>query len=68
MKCKHPKWRLDENSKGTCVKCGATKQFPVEKKLILRPSEASAMGSIAADSKVNTDSWLHAELHLEEKI
>ena len=69
MKCKHPKWTIDKNNKGTCVVCGATKQFPVEKRLKLRPSEILTFQNLAADSRVNPDSWLHASVpELEEKI
>ena len=66
MKHKHH-YILDENSFGRC-KCGATKQFPVEKKMKLRASEILTFQNLAADSRVNPDAWLHAEVHLEEKI
>jgi len=46
------KYILDENNFGIC-ECGATKQFPVEKKLELRPSEIIAMENLG--SIVNCD-------------
>ena len=60
MKCKHPKWNIDKNNKGTCVECGATKQFPVERKLTLRPSEVSSIDSLGSEAGYDPDSWLNA--------
>ena len=60
MNCKHPKWTLDKNSLGTCVECGATRQFPVECKLELRPSEISAIEGL--DTSGDFDGWLHTQL------
>ena len=44
---------LNENSLGRCKHCPATKQFPVEKRLKLRPSEIIAMENLG--SIVNCD-------------
>ena len=47
---------LDKNSFGRC-KCGATKQFPVEKRLKLRPSEASAMDGLYSAFTPDIGGW-----------
>jgi hypothetical protein len=57
---------LNKNNFGKC-KCGATKQFPVEKKLALRPSEVLTFENLSRDSRVDPSSWLNAEIY-EEKI
>ena len=63
MNCKHRKWILDKNNLGTCVKCPATKQFPVVSKITLRPSEVLTMENLGPDSKCNPDAWCSASVH-----
>ena len=63
MKCKHPKWTIDKDNKGTCVVCGASKQFTVEKRQKLRVSEVSAIEGIGGEAVYNPDSWLNATSH-----
>ena len=59
MKHKHF-WILDKNSFGKC-KCGATKQFPVERRLTLRPSEIAALEGKCSEVAYDPDaSWLNA--------
>ena len=53
---------LDENNFGRC-KCGASKQFPVEKRQKLRASEVSAIEGIGGEAVYNPDSWLNATSH-----
>ena len=56
------KYILDENSFGRCKypRCKATKQFPVERKLTLRPSEVLSINSLGSEAGYDPDSWLNA--------
>ena len=53
---------LDNNSFGKC-ECGATKQFPVEKKLELRPSEIIAMENLGSIVNCDPGSPLNASIY-----
>jgi len=51
---------VDTHNFGRC-KCGETKQFPVEQKLKVNTN-------MITPPKYDPDSWLHAEVHIEERI
>ena len=61
MKHKHF-WILDKNSFGKCKYpgCTATKQFPIERRLILRPSEIAALEGKCSEVAYDPDGWLNA--------
>jgi len=61
MTHKH-RYILDKNSFGIC-KCGATRQFPVEKKLELRPSEIIAMENLGSIVNCDPGSPLNASVY-----
>jgi len=54
---------LDENNFGKCKHCPATKQFPVEKKLELRPSEIIAMENLGSIVNCDPGSPLNASVY-----
>jgi len=56
------KYILDENNFGRC-KCGETKQFPIEKKLELRPSEIIAMENLGSIVNCDPGSPLNASVY-----
>ena len=66
MKCNHPKWIIGRNNLGTCVMCGKTKQFPVEKKQVLRSDERSFIENL--NYEVDFDGWTYGKLYNLEKL
>jgi hypothetical protein len=58
-------WVLDKNSFGRCRNCSATKQFPVEENLALRPNEVLTFQNLSSDSRWDSSAWLNAKVHIE---